>query len=562
MGSDNNYSRIDVRFAFSPLLATWDKLAEQKNTPWVSVKADSTKAFRCVAFIANCTKKAVIYLAYAISTLVMGLFSIVSLPIRSLMKQVSPIPIPNQINNIIPLIPRGITVHPKQKAEFHNLLNSQIFSTYVHKLKDFVAKQIDDKLTLKAGHSQATQIPEHPFHKDTLKLIQVIANAEVTTEKTRNQRFHQDFVVKLRALVEAKRTISSSETHPGVIHSIEFIEKLCEFIYVGTNLMPEFTQFVEGLLSTEANDELEQFPLDKMPHWLKKWHGKLNPMFHGYNFVPKLHDAHLFGDVPTVLYHYPLAGRNIKIIRTPTIVEDIHSNKKGDPHSAQAVKEFEGFLDSYRKQNKTHLYVNLMQREGHGSEQIRSRAVEGLVAKYPDNFRVISLAVNSNFHRQITPSYDAPSMPYADFKNHFIHEMFVKTPGAYCWPAALPKDWPQKCEKILDAVHARNFNSRNELLIQERKDFIEVAYMEIIEAAMEVLNPESSNISCLSCIDRGAALLTEQFIKVCGKSGQPMGHAQRKQMAAIALAPAILAHNRLMMTERMERLHTTLQRMF
>lgn len=443
-----------------------------------------------------------------------------------------------------------------QEEDFHYLFTSPMFGSYVNKMKEHVSEAMKTRPSLQAlSHKEPFT---HPVQTHTMALIQFILSAKETTDETLNRNFHQQLVQQLRKLIDEKQSVQSQ---PHLSEFVDFIESLSAFVYTGTNMTPEIVQFLDKQIPEHAKTSLSGLDTAAVPSWIKEWHTHLDnsSKFKGINEdVPRLYDPRYLGDTPTVLFEYPLANRNIKMIRTPTIVKDVHRNEKGIIDKAEIVKEFRGFLDTYKKQNKVHLYVNLMVRHGN-SEATRTKAIEDLESEYPDTLRVISLAKNSDFYRQ-WKDFAKTSMTFDSFKDMFLSEMF-KQAIDYKWSPALGGDWQAKCSKALDNIRDKHFPGCTHLTQQERRDFIEIAYTEIIEVAMETVKSDSCNISCLSCIDRAAAMLTEQFIKACRKQGKELSPQQRKEMAAIALTPSILAQNRLMQKERMERLHTAAERM-
>lgn len=514
-------------------------LIEQGRKDYFVIKAGDNIALKGLKHTGNYTRQAVIVVALCIMTLVSPLFLLADAVVHVLRKI-------------------GCKLKKMHKDDFHFLFTSPIFTNFINKL------QVNINESLKARSELLLAYPNgpfsHPLQKKTIELINLITHAQTSLNEKANRNTHEQIIDKLRALIDDKKALVGPQIDAGVTQSIDLIESLSEFIYVGTNLMPEFTQFIEDQLPADAKDELNKLAPRAIPGWIKKWHTQLGGLvkFNGLLEYPRLYDPRRLGDVPTVLYNYPLAGRQIKVIRTPAVIKDSNRDKAGNIDKAEIVNEFRGFLDSYRKQGKVHLYINLMERYGN-SEATRSSVIENLEKEYPDTLRVISLAKNSQFYLQ-TKKFGVSNQSYSTFKQNFLQEMFGSS-KTYSWSTALGKDWQIKCSTALDNVHRQYFNKRSMLNVQERKDFIEIVYTDFIESAMKTVSPDSCNISCKSCIDRAAALLAQQFIKNCKNAGKGVDSIQRKQIAAIALAPAILAQNRVMQTDRMDRLKSAAERM-
>lgn len=458
---------------------------------------------------------------------------------------------------VLPLFASHAPSSPRD--DFDIFFSSAIFGMYVQKLQAGIRETLDEYSALKAVYPRGPFT--HQIQKDAVDLISHILNFKDVSNNG-NREFHRQVVNKLRDLINEKKLLMISGNDPGTIQSIEFIESMSQFVFSGTNMMPEFNRLMEQYIPGSGFKELNALPSSSIPQWIKKWHTQLSKRsdFTGIDNAKRIYDPRLLGDIPAVLFNYPLAGKNIKVIRTPNVVRDLTRNKENILTMCHVVEEFSGFLDNHQKHNRVHLYVNLMQRQNATSESVRTQCIEGLEKLYPETLQVITLAKNTDFYNQ-DKEFNVASISYIEFKKQFLSEMFIKS-AAYRWPAVLNGDnWIKKCDEVLDKVHKNYFKDVANLSKQERQDFIEIAYTEIIETAMEQLKPDTCNVSCLSTVDRGAAVLTELFVKSCRKNKLELDAEQRKQLVSIALAPAILAQNRVMLQEWIDRFHTATERM-
>jgi hypothetical protein len=119
-------------------------------------------------------------------------------------------------------------------------------------------------------------------------------------------------------------------------------------------------------------------------------------------------DPHRDGsNIPSVLFHIPSKNaqeelKKVACIRlgTPTRQVDGHLPNSS---TAEIIPEFRAFLELYRSQGKSHLYVNLQNsqmRSLHSDESKRCEAIAGLEEAYPDNFIYVGLSKDSNFYWQ------------------------------------------------------------------------------------------------------------------------------------------------------------------
>ncbi|WP_039357037.1 hypothetical protein [Candidatus Protochlamydia amoebophila] len=73
---------MNLRTLFSSTYLTWNTLAAHYQTPGVKITNESNKWIRKTAPIVNVAKKALLIVAFAITTIATGLFSLFILPYR------------------------------------------------------------------------------------------------------------------------------------------------------------------------------------------------------------------------------------------------------------------------------------------------------------------------------------------------------------------------------------------------------------------------------------------------------------------------------------------------
>lgn len=186
------------------------------------------------------------------------------------------------------------------------------------------------------------------------------------------------------------------------------------------------------------------------------------------------------------------------------------------------------FITFIRTQKK-HLYINLMKREG--LEAPYSQVLENL---NESTFFIVTLDKNSSFYWQ---KGDFPSESEA-FMELFYNKM--KDPkGAYFLPREL------NLLEAIEKVHLSYFDGKVDLNANERRNFIELTYLEILDRLVELIGPDSMNITCKHAIDRGPSLSVLWQLK--------WGLADEQAVAALLLAPPLLMHNRTPHESRIER---------
>jgi hypothetical protein len=533
---------------YCPITSTvFYKLSDHFQKSFTVIKLEDTFLQRQVKHVGIYAKKTAVALAYLVAALATPVLLAVDGGAYLLRKG-------------------GIHLFRPYFDDFHYLYTSKIFDSHLTQLQSFVKDRISNNDAI-GYNGQALQQRE-TFEGKTLALIHAILNPPHLNSEKSKRAFHQSILEQLRELVKEKQA-QKNTTSLQTEALINFIEELCEWTYTGPKLMADMIDFVESHLTDAEIEQLWNAQPEELPKLIEQIYERLgkHPKFNGIDETPRLYDPRHLGDLPSVLYRYPLksqdgkASKEMKMIRTPNVTRDTRRDGK-DLKEVAVVEEFLGFLDSYQKKGKVHVYINLMFRNPKGSEGVRCKAIEELEQHYPNTLHVITLTKDTYFYKQ-TKMFENLNNA-VDFKKTFISEMFDKADkdSDYHWSPALGTRWREECEQILEKVHAAYFQNRVELTREERLDFIELAYTEIIEAILNKLQPDSANDACKSCIDRGAAALAAQYLKRHQSELKAMSPRKRKKFVAITLAPALLAMNRVMQDDKMQRFLTLTPHLF
>lgn len=441
----------------------------------------------------------------------------------------------------------GIRINQPSFLDFHYLYESKIFESYLVQMQNFVQK---------STQNMNENLDANLFEKEGQALIHLILNPHQLNNEEAKRQFHQKMLSDLRHLINKQQSMTPIEKQEAQ-GMCQFVNDLCEWMYTEPMIMNEMTSFIQQHLSNKENEQINQVSKSGLPLFINHLYQRLgaNWKFKGIDESElRLYDPHFLGDIPSMLFSYPISNgheiNQVKVIRTPVVTRDLVRNEHGKIEKAQIVEEFIGFLNSYKEKNKTHVYINLMERSH--SEGVRSKLIEDLEINYPNTIHVISLAKNSDFYRQRKAFKNLHNAD--EFKKSFMNEMFFGKDSNYHWSPALGAGWELECNQLLNDVHICHFNNQNTLDHKQRIDFIEIAYTEIIEKVFVKLQPDTANHCCKSCIDRGAGGLGLQYLKM--NRSQELSASQRKELVAIVLAPAILAMNRVLQSERFSRFNS------
>lgn len=434
--------------------------------------------------------------------------------------------------------------------DFHFAFSSSVFRNYAEQLRFFVDQKLSANIALARLVDENNQT-ENKFDHFSLELIScILKNKNKFSDVESQIIFHQTVLGHLRSAIEA-----SGE---GVtnLDLQSFITDLCEWMYAEVDLRDAMKEFVFGPIGKASKLDsrtLTSQAIEKTYDVLNK-----NSAFKGVDeSALRLYDPHYLGDTPSVQYKITgNTGKQVKVIRTPVVTRDLKRDRTGQIVSTEPVPEFIEFLKAYQSKGKTHLYVNLMQRKG--SEGIRSKQIEAIESIYPKVLKVICLDKDSNFYWQKW-EHCTNTMNAEDFKNIFFDKMFKENNSCFYWSKNLDSDdLMRKTKAIFEKVHARYFKEMVVFNNPARLDFIELVYAHLLDQLIKEMEPETCNISCKSCIDRGASSHGLQNL-ISQSNESPEGNPV-EEIAAFIFAPALLSMNRLIQYPRIPRLISAIKR--
>lgn len=419
------------------------------------------------------------------------------------------------------------------KEECCHIFQKGIYDSYFNQLQIFLKQELQiSDLERKLMGSQTS------FAKKMTQFISCCNTQPQTPEEMRE--YHENMLMRLRKLIKYKKSLQD-EIDPVSGESIRFIDNLCLWMYTKPHLMPSFTKFLQSVVPVNLKREALMNPIC---HVIDRLHADIKkmPEHSGYFSPPERTDDHHAGYVPSHLFE----AFSTPFIATPRVA--MRDLDKG------IVPEFKNYLSVLQEQQKRHLYINLMWRTE--LERPYCLAIEDLSKKkeYKKAFYVCTLDKNSDFYLQRGVYADRANAE--DFKKAFIFEMFLRddVDCAYKWPNQFDLDsWQQKCEMVLQDVHANYFDGRSQLSLKERLDFIELTYVLIVKALCKEIQPDNANISCKSTIDRGPSLLCAVYAYSCLESKKRFSNDEKRQILTILFAPPLFSHNRPSHDPRIER---------
>lgn len=380
--------------------------------------------------------------------------------------------------------------------------------------------------------------PDPHFPSSCIKLYELL-----TKSSTRH-----DYIRFIRALRKAL-----IHTQPP---AKDWLRTICAALYT-LDLTPLCQKILKLLKEhgspLRAFSHLELFPLTyqalfqcpqafKQPplaRWIQILQSQLN-----CNFDPLLQD-----NTPYLLasLQYDNKIRQLLRLGTPTKEGYFATLTK----KVKIIPEFLALIEGMEKKGQKHLYINLQQRHKgtlFKEERFRNRAIESLAKKYPATFSIISLPRNSAFYAQSISG----DIRASDFKEELLKE---STEDTFFFSMPFPLE---QRKALIDATHITFFNNKPFLNKSERRIFIEIFYLEIIDYLILELDVDSLNITCRDGIDR-AGMTNALFYLWRLLKTNTLTFEEWETIEAILFAPALLVKKRPIRKRRFERFLLTAQ---
>jgi len=371
---------------------------------------------------------------------------------------------------------------------FVNVFESEIYDSFLRQLETFLS--------------------EHPMETPD-KLYTHLKNGPKGPSAQDKADFHRKIYLRLRDTLSYRYLIDPES------ELVRFLDDFTEWLFTGIDLHEISNQFVAK--TTQLDPEM------------MLWTYQLSPdafliYLHDYICsIPKYgsekesdnvgsEDNFADGDIPCRLYKLN-NPKQTQLLRFSNVARDTLINPfSGKTLLAGLNEEFRNFIESYVSKGKKHLYINQMSRSK--TESVKTEQIENMEndRNTKEGIFVVSLDRDSDskFYMQ-THSFERLNSA-EEFKESFLKELF-KPSGAYYWSKKLnQKEWKQRVKNILNEVHKRYYNNAPLLLREDRMSFIEIVYVEIVDALVDILEPDTMNISCKQTVDRGPSLYAFYYL--------------------------------------------------
>lgn len=403
----------------------------------------------------------------------------------------------------------------KEAKEGKNIFESSVYEAYRKNISLFLSNHpLFQFLSLKENTA---------LNEGVLKLAEIEPLA--FTNPVEARKSHEEWLKRVRSLLE----LSKNDDDPNNQASKNLLKELIRWLYTENSFFPEASSFFYRYAKMDEATNFLPFIKESEDLFLSL------SQFNGTQKYSKAEDQFLNGNLLSYVTSVKIGKNNIVLTRfgQPLVFSAPLFWWWIAPSPSQ---EFESFI----LQQKRHLYVNLMKRQG--IEGPLTKKLESLEKDY-QGFYLVSLDKNSSFYWQ----KDSPDKleKVEAFKEKFL-EHLTESNGAYYWSEKLDKHlWKKELKNALKEIQNRFFQNKEFLDKAERKDFIELTYIAILDKLALAIQPESMNITCRQAMDRGPSLMALWLYEKKALKDE--------ELAVWLLTPPLLIHNRAGQKEKIDR---------
>jgi hypothetical protein len=436
--------------------------------------------------------------------------------------------------------------------DYHFFLHSALAEKLFRARYDFFQKSLNENETLRELWER--QKPSSCFEEITLRLL---GNLNQSKDKSGTEH-HRQFIHCIRSCINYSHK-NSLNTKDAKLYF--FVRALASFGFLKQNVYHEGLRFLrrhvdykEPLIEKKQNKE--NHLLDIFSHYSEKIGLSFSRSHWGVQY-----DLHLNGNHPFQTFELEIAGKKIQGIRFP-----ISTYKVKD--QVEVIPEFKAFMEQYKEEGKTHLYINYVHRfdrsQNYREYDPKVIALEHFDRASDRELYLISLDKNSLFFYQIEEH--ALDCSAENFMRQFKALLFSERSPFYfsekIYKLVDKESFQENLKGLIDLVHKMYFYKKPKLLLEERRAFIELAYNHFTEYFLGLVKPDSFNLNCKNTIDRGPGGISSFYIYALLRSGKKINDDEINKIKFLTYLPAILVHNRTLGLSRVSRLRACAEQLF
>ena len=439
---------------------------------------------------------------------------------------------------------------PKYEGGCSGFFASPAFKVYFQSLRTKVEEMLN--LDIYSDIQTALLNPqEHNKYSEQEKdFLYAISKLKYFNEKSviSYEELHREMTQRLEKIYAEICDKADNEISPILVKGKKFLKNLHYYKYLKVDLLPHITDHMVNSHGVTFESIMDQ----ELGAFLSDAYSKLEkrPELGHDGQMTELFDSHYFGNIPFFLPAITKEnGKICSMVRTASVTRDT-KRFIGKTQSSEISDSFKMFMAGLKANNKKHLYINLMNRHK-DNEAIRVNKIEEMDADNNNNVCVLSLDKNSDFYHQNWP-YNQQTIIIEQFKQQFLDHVFFADKNFH-WPNGLEMN-ENIISDIMKTVQKEYFSNKENLTVNERKNFIEFTYNYIIDYCIETLDFDSANITCKDCIDRAIAETVKYYVHNNRKAKKELDKNMKIKLSSLVLGLPILVANRPMEKLRFERL--------
>ena len=378
-------------------------------------------------------------------------------------------------------------------------------------------------------------------------------------------RYFQDFLIFLRDVLhhrEYQKILLYPEQEPFFSNIVKLIHHICYGIYSQPGDGDEQARALQQL-TKKAKTHPEKGIAEaffQANHELVKAFKKhpSGPVFKTLDIireaVPEIYDPLMQGNLPSIEFTLEKEGESIGYLRTPApVVQEFI-------HKATIIEEWKTYLRAHLFLNEKfhHLMFNFHDRTS-WREYTRSNALEELSrnAEYTEAFTVVTLTKDTEFYHQ-TGIYKTLTSGKL-FIETFVMHLQDEGSGYYFPPEIKEQLFPDFAEKLCNQIHKSFFDKHDLLSIEDRQNFIEIAYALLELKIIEIKHPTVFSLTGKDGLDLSATASVALLVFLQLDAKKAWKEEELDRLIQILFGPTMMIRERVIHPERFDRLYPLLK---
>jgi hypothetical protein len=196
-----------------------------------------------------------------------------------------------------------------------------------------------------------------------------------------------------------------------------------------------------------------------------------------------------------------------------------------------------------------HLILNFQERTS-WKEHARTEAIEelSLQAEFAGSLMITTLSKDGDFYHQ-RGFYEKISAA-EEFIHHLEEHLDDESTGFYFSPFAKKHLFPDFIPKLLSKIKKAFFKEKENLTIEERKNFIEIAYLFITLKLIDIFEPHFVSFASKDGLDLGGTTTVEFIALLSQILKKSWNQEEMERISTILFAPTLISRERVIHQDR------------